>query len=66
MNHLHNIKLQDEGTNPDVKVSANYPADPAKMSIEMMATLNNRLSTQTKQLYTGRRCHLGLGLAREE
>ena len=28
-NHLHNIKLQYEETNPDIKVAANYPEDLA-------------------------------------
>lgn len=40
MNHLHNIKLQDEGTNPDVKVSANYPEDLALKKWVKEASLN--------------------------
>ena len=41
-NHLHNIKLQYEETNPDIKVAANYPEDLALKKKKWMkeASLN--------------------------
>ena len=64
--HLHNIKVQGEAASADVEAtSARYPEDPAEVIHEGGYTKEQIFSVD-RQSSTGRRCHLGLPIAREE
>ena len=57
--HLHNISVHGEEAMLIQKLQQIIQKIQLR-SVINMATLNNRFSVQTKQSYTGRRCHLGL------